>query len=233
MDDTLAATLPNTQTSIKEHYSNTVTQRTCLATCLGWEILHSLCPSGLGLWGAKYFWRCPWNDCHYSNVWCWLKIAAGRGCAAVNRPVIKQFPSLQRPHWATTKLPWKESTAAILKTAFKTASISVSNTVLTYFCFKVLNFFKLSICLGQNSPWFIYWSCLRNKTSNSQKFIAEDYSSVMTIGVLILVPDAWQSWETEKIGLALFQTHAGDEVRWNWTLAWKNKTWGATLVPFV
>lgn len=49
--------------------------------------------------------------------------------------------------------------------------------------------------------------------------------------VLILGSDAWQSWERKNLA-QLCSTHT-QEIKsgWNWTLAWKNKTWGATQEP--
>lgn len=47
MDDTWAATMPNTQTSVRHHYSNATTQQICIGACLKKEMLNCLRPYGL------------------------------------------------------------------------------------------------------------------------------------------------------------------------------------------
>ena len=141
MDDTLATTTPNTQTSITEYYSNTTTQQICLNTRLGSATLYSLRPAGLVLRGAKYFRRCLWNECHCSNVWCWLKIAAGRGWAGVNRPVIKQFLSLYEgltsgPENYHGRKGWQQ----FLRQLWKCLQLTFRVKVFMYFWFQMAAF---------------------------------------------------------------------------------------------
>lgn len=86
MDDTRATTTPNAQ-SLKEREGGDTTDMPSYPSGQG-NTVHALF---LWLGRGKYFWRCLWNDCHWSNVW-WPKIAGGGGCAGVNRPV-RQFLS--------------------------------------------------------------------------------------------------------------------------------------------